>query len=63
MAFGPSTKDRSIGILHNGHVGILRLSRLVETLRCIARIPGLSEHPADETRHLHLAAPRLQLSI
>jgi hypothetical protein len=29
MAFGPSAKDRSIGILRDEHIGILRLSRLV----------------------------------
>jgi hypothetical protein len=63
MAFGPSTEDRSVGILRNGHIGILRLSRFVETLRRIPRVLGLSEHPADETGHLQVAAPRLQFSI
>jgi hypothetical protein len=63
MALGPAAKDRSIGILRNGHIGILRLSRLVATLRRIARILRPSQHPADQARHLHLAAPRVQFSI
>jgi hypothetical protein len=29
MPFGPSAKDRSIGVLCDGHVGVLGLSSLV----------------------------------
>jgi hypothetical protein len=62
MAFGPSAKDRSIGVLRDGHVGILGLSRLVSALRRIPRICRPSEHAANEARHLHLAAPWLEFS-
>jgi hypothetical protein len=62
MALRPRTEDRPIGILGDRHVGILGLSRLMHTLRRIARILRPSQQPPEKTRQLDVAAPWLELS-